>query len=115
MAIESAIMFMFIVFMFGLLLTGITMTSHLRVKVNDTLLTRELEIEQIGEYFIHIDNEAKLHEAMGELTDKYTATITDNTLTVTRKNSEIILLKVTRENGKITSWKYSNNEDNKNG
>jgi hypothetical protein len=111
MAIESAIMFMFIVFMFGLLLSGIVMTTHLRVKVNDTLLDRELEIEQIGEDFVHMD------EDNFTVDDKYEAITSYNgnnkTLTLNRNKNTVLFVKV--EDGKITSWKYSNNEDNKNG
>ena len=103
---ESAVMFMLVVFMFGLLLTGIAMTSHLRVKVNDTLLTRELEIEQIGEDFVHMD------EDNFTVDDKYEAITSydennKNNKTLTLKRNTSTVLKITVEDGKITSWKYS--------
>ena len=52
-AMESAILFMFVALMLGLLLTGVATHTHLRVKLNDTLLTREFTIEQIGENFVY--------------------------------------------------------------
>ena len=110
MAIESAIMFMLIVFMFGLLLTGIAMTSHLRVKVNDTLLSRELEIEQIGEYFVH-STEQTCTDYIDSFNGKYTYTIgttIEGNQTLTLKRKEAIVLYVeTDTNKKIKVWKYS--------
>ena len=113
-AMESAVMFMLVVFMFGLLLTGIAMTSHLQVKVNDTLLERELEIEQIGEDFVHMDEDDFTVDDKYEAITSYDENNENNkTLTLKRNNNTVLFVKV--ENGKITSWKYSNNEDNKNG
>ena len=104
---ESAILFMLIVFMFGLLLTGVAMTSHLRVKVNNTLLSRELEIEQIGENFVHFvrndDDDFTVnnkYEAITSYTDE-----NNKTLTLQKNSKTVLFIKV--ENGKITSWKYS--------
>lgn len=109
MAIESAIMFMLIVFMFGLLLTGIVMTTHLRVKVNDTLLSRELEIEQIGEYFVHSDKNAfnSYIETTKYSIDNDTSYTDENNKTLTLKRNTSTVLKITVKDGKITSWKYS--------
>ena len=111
MAIESAIMFMLIVFMFGLLLTGIAMTSHLRVKLNDTLLSRELEIEQIGENFVYMDETSfstYISKNSKYSIDEQTTIYTDeNNKTLTLKRNTSTVLKITVEGGKITSWKYS--------
>ncbi len=109
MAIESAILFMLIVFMFGFLLTGVAMVSHLRVKVNDTLLKREMEIEQIGENFVRM-NEQQFEDMIGSFNGKYnyTANFTDDkNKTLTLKNNTATLLHITIEDGKITSWIYS--------
>lgn len=109
LAIESAILFMLIVFMFGFLLTGVAMVSHLRVKVNDTLLKREMEIEQIGEDFVRM-NEQQFEYMIGSFNGKYnyTAIFTDDkNKTLTLKNSTATLLHITIEDGKITSWIYS--------
>lgn len=110
MAIESAIMFMFIVFMFGLLLSGIVMTTHLRVKVNNTLLTRELEIEQIGENFVYMDKTSfstYISKNSKYSIDEQTIYTDKNNKTLTLKRNTSTVLKITVEGGKITSWKYS--------
>lgn len=110
-AMESAIMFMLVVFMFGLLLTGVTMTSHLRVKVNDSLIQRELEIEQIGENFVRLDKDSFT------VNDKYQAETSYNEgskiLTLYRKNTPVLYIEV--ENNQVILWKYTLNEDNNNG
>ena len=110
MAIESAILFMLIVFMFGFLLTGVAMVSHLRVKVNDTLLKREMEIEQIGENFVRMDKDAFDQY----LKDKnYTAIFTDDnkTLTLTRNDSVVLYIELDFEKN-VKVWKYTSNKGN---
>lgn len=119
-AMESAVLFMFVALMLGMLLTGVAMLTHLRVKVNNTALTREIAIEQIGENFVHdmedfsslqvVDNrfekditvkDSTVYTAVGTYTDK------DNkTLTLSTKKGTL-LLKITVIDGKITSWKYT--------
>lgn len=112
MAIESAILFMLIVFMFGFLLTGVAMVSHLRVKVNDTLLKREMEIEQIGENFVYMDKDAFDQY----LKDKnYTVSLGENnetnhkTFTLKRNDSVVLYIEYieldSQKNVKV--WKYS--------
>lgn len=109
MAIESAILFMLIVFMFGFLLTGVAMVSHLRVKVNDTLLKREMEIEQIGENFVYM-NEQQFEDMIGRFNGKYnhTANFTDDnkTLTLTRNDSVVLYIELDSEKN-VKVWKYS--------
>ena len=100
MAMESAILFMLIVFMFGLLLTGVAMTSHLRVNVNNTLLSRELEIEQIGEYFIY--NEQTCINYINSFDGKYTHEIENNTLTLKRNGNVVLYIDKTNN-----IWKYT--------
>ena len=118
-AMESAVMFMLVVFMFGLLLTGIAMTSHLQVKVNDTLLERELEIEQIGENFVYSLDVFTAPEGDTITIDNYTANLgvnnnNNNTLTLTRNNKVVLYVEVdrTNNNNAIKVWKYTPNEVN---
>ena len=118
-ALESAILFMVVVLMLGMLLTGVIMFTHLRVKANDTILTREIAIEQIGEDFVHDKgnfkgltegtsiNKTIIIAKVGTYTATGTYTDTNNkTLTLSSQRGSL-LLSVTVENGKITSWKYT--------
>ena len=110
-AMESAVLFMFVVLMLGMLLTGVAMLTHLRVKVNNTALTREIAIEQIGENFVHGTAEFKNLTDGDHTIDNYVADINytdkDNkSLALYTKNNKL-LLQITVKNGKITSWKYT--------
>ena len=105
-ALESAILFMMVVLMLGMLLTGVIMYTHLRVKANDTLLTREIAIEQIGHDFVHgtlVSGENNGFTAVIE-------TNADNTRTLTLKNkaNRVVLYVEIPENSNTPSvWKYT--------
>ena len=110
-AMESAVFFMLVMFMFGFLLTAVAMTAHLRVKVNNNIITREMEIEQIGENFVSMDDIAfaeYLAEKSNYSIDTDNSSYTDeNNKTLTLKRNTSTVLKITVENGNITSWKYT--------
>ncbi len=117
-ALESAILFMMVVLMLGMLLTGVIMYTHLRVKLNDTLLTREIAIEQIGEDFVHDKADFEgLTTGTAEKTinvadiGTYTATVNytdkDNKALTLSSARGSTLLNITVENGQITTWKYT--------
>lgn len=107
-ALESAILFMMVVLMLGMLLTGVIMYTHLRVKANDTLLMRELTIEQIGEDFVHGTYEAGENIPI----DNYYADITNTegirTLTLKNKaKTKVLLYIVVNADDAVTRWQYS--------
>ena len=106
-AMESAVLFMFVVLMLGMLLTGVAMLTHLRVKVNNTALTREIAIEQIGENFVHgtlvVGENGKIDNYVADI--NYTDTDNKSLALYTKNNK--LLLQITVKNGKITSWKYT--------
>ena len=107
-ALESAILFMMVVLMLGMLLTGVIMYTHLRVKANDTLLMRELTIEQIGEDFVHGTYGAGENIPI----DNYYADITNaegiRTLTLKNKANRVVLYVEIPENSTTPSvWKYT--------
>ena len=111
-ALESAILFMMVVLMLGMLLTGVIMYTHLRVKANDTLLTREIAIEQIGHDFVH---GTLVSGENGEIegNNAFTAVIetnADNTRILTLKNkaNRVVLYVEIPENSTTPSvWKYT--------
>jgi hypothetical protein len=102
MALETAIMFMLVAFTLGFLLTGVVMTSHLRVRLNAKTIENEIAIEQIGQNFV----DGALTES-GEV-DGYTAVINDEktVLTLTNKKGERVL-KIEKNGSTIVQWKYS--------
>jgi hypothetical protein len=112
-AMESAVLFMFVVLMLGMLLTGVAMLTHLRVKVNNTALTREIAIEQIGENFVHGTPEFKDLPDGDHTIDNYVAAITTNDdgtriLTLKTKNDKLLLhVEVPKNSTTPSVWKYT--------
>ena len=121
-AMESAILFMLITLMFGLLLTGVIMHTHLRVKLNNSQLAREITIEQIGENFVYNqkefeltdDNKKYLNATATDNGDKidvgdYVAyvKINDSSKILTLKNrSDKVLLYIEASGTTATCWQY---------
>ena len=109
-AMESAILFMFVALMLGMLLTGVAMFTHLRVKVNNTALTREIAIEQIGDNFVHGTAEFENLPDGNHPIDNYVAVLSNGgkTLTLTNKTGTKVLLYIeVGENNTVTRWQYS--------
>ena len=112
-AMESAVLFMFVVLMLGMLLTGVAMLTHLRVKVNNTALTREIAIEQIGDNFVHGTAEFKKLTDGDHTIDNYVAAITTNDdgtriLTLKTKNDKLLLhVEVPKDSTTPSVWKYT--------
>ena len=86
MALETAIMFMLVAFTLGFLLTGVVMTSHLRVRLNAKTIENEIAIEQIGQNFV----DGVLTKS-GEV-DGYTAVINDEKTILTLTKGEKVVL-----------------------
>ena len=113
MAIESAIMFMLVTFMLGMLLTGLSMTMHLRTQLNDKTIENELILERIGDNFVHNfgdEEEFKTVEAFQAYTagKGYTAEINNEKTTLTLKNKYTrVVLYIEKDGGKVVAWRYS--------
>ena len=106
-AMASAVLFMFVIFYFGMLLTGVSMYTHLRVKLNNTQITEELSLEQIGENFVC------LGEAEFSVESPYSAETSyesenDKTLTLKRNGKTVLYIVV--QGGKVKNWRYSDPE-----
>ena len=51
-AIENAIIFLLVIFLICALLTSLTLIGHYQVKIENMILLRDVEIEQIGDDFL---------------------------------------------------------------
>ena len=51
-AIENAIVFLLVIFLICALLTSLTLIGHYQVKIENMILLRDVEIEQIGDDFL---------------------------------------------------------------
>ena len=102
MAMESAIMFMLLIFTLGMLMTGTSMIMHLRVRLNDKTIQREITIEQIGEDFVA----DKLTN--GQVIDGYVAEINDDK-TILRLTNKVgtVLLYIEKNGSTVLRWQYS--------
>ncbi len=96
-AIENAIIFLIVIFMFCALLTSLTMYGHYHIKLNNILLLNRVTIEQIGEDFLA--DELETYE-------NYNYEVKDNVLIV--KSGENVILYVKKDDdGKLLTWRYS--------
>lgn len=101
MAIESAIIFMIIIFSFCALLSSLTLWGHYQTKLDNTVLLNKVTVEQIGEDFLS-------GATQDELTTKYenyAITLSENILTV--KRSDTVVLYVEKDDaGTLICWRY---------
>lgn len=111
MAMESAIMFMLLIFTLGMLMTGTSMIMHLRVRLNDKTIQREITIEQIGEKFVYgMDYSEDLTKG------GYTQELTNENDTLTLKKGEKVVLYIEKKQNEdgtvaVIKWQYSKPEE----
>lgn len=99
MAMESAILFMLIIFSLCTLLCAVTLTGHYQTKLDKTLTENKVKLDQIGENFLA----GKTVSSTG----KYTVTTgSDNTLTVKQGDTVVLYIKKGSD-GKPVCWRYS--------
>ena len=117
MAIENAILFMLVIFTFCALLASQTMIGNLQTKVEDAVLLRDVQIDQIGEDYLA---SIKAGEAFTESNEKYNYenydyAVNENILTVWRESDQsktvVLYVKVTVEvdsnDVTVVKWCYS--------
>lgn len=123
-AIENAIIFLLVIFLICALLTSLTLIGHYQVKIENMILLRDVEIEQIGDDFLasitakqdftqEYDNFAYLVAKVDKDAEGEADTLT---LTVWYKSDEsknvVLYVEVDAELAdagrvKITKWLYS--------
>ena len=103
-AMESAILFMVVVFSLCLLLTTVISTSHLQVRVSKKQRARRLEIEQIGENYVY-NLESYNDEQV--IDGKYMVGIEGNVFTLKTKSDYVVLYIELDSDKKVITWKYS--------
>ena len=108
MALESAILFMIIIFMFCSLIMTMTLIGHHQLKIENTAILRDAALDQIGEDFVA--------DQLAEDYENYRYKVSDDgsTLTVWRENdgtkTVLLYVEVERTDGVISgisSWRYS--------
>lgn len=117
-AMESAILFMVVLFSFSLLLTTVVLTAHSTATANEKTVQRRIEIEEIGEHFLRDTTSSTLFEERVDLSP-YTATVTDSegnaaqdgtVLTLKNAKGSTVLYVEKDAGGRALVWKYSLNQ-----
>lgn len=110
-AIENAVLFMVIIFLFCALLTGLTLTGHYQIKIDNLILLRDVEIEQIGEdYLASVKAETEFTQEY----ENYAYEVNGNALTVWHKTDEtktaVLYVEAELTDDKqisVIAWRYS--------
>ena len=87
-AIENAILFMLVIFTFCALLASLTMIGNLQTKVEDAVLLRDVQIDQIGEDFLSSVRAGET-ETFNKTYENYKCTVEGNVLTVCHISDEL--------------------------
>jgi len=115
-ALMSALAFMFMILVLGILLTSAVSYSHLQVNTNQTVENAWLRREEIGEYFVKNVSESEKTTFESDIQEKtpYTAETTYETgkKSLNLKNGQgktVLYIEAEEESGawKVTCWRYS--------
>jgi hypothetical protein len=110
-ALESAVLFMLIIFSLCALLTSLSLIGHYQLKIEKTVLLNDVEIDQIGEDYLASLKSGE--EKFTESYENYEYKVDGNALTVWRKNDRegvavlYVEAEVNREQVDVLKWRYS--------
>lgn len=115
MSIESAVVFMIVIFMFCSIITSLTLYSSYQAKTQNIYLERKIELDQIGESYVAYMRSKDSNTSFSINNSKYLIDIdtgTDNTLKVyyasdTEKSNPILSIQLDDDKN-IIKWNYSN-------
>lgn len=103
-AIESALVFMAVIFFFGILLTSIVSYAHIVNRSNNKLQADRLALDQIGEDFLATTGAFTVPEGYQD-TDNNNE---NNILALSKAGSDKVILYIEKdESGNATVWRYS--------
>ena len=108
-AIESALMFMMVIFFLCLSVTTVVLAGHNRVDRAEDALLERVALEQIGEDFrthVRTTGEGASFTASNA---KYTCEVAGKTLTVKEQESVVLFVEVDGD-GAILQWRYTEAE-----
>ena len=104
--IESAILFVVVIFIFSILLTGIVLMSHNRANIATKQMNARLELEQIGEYFMGDTRNSDLFETVLENSIYQREDTADNILHLKTASGKTALYIEKDTNGNALAWRY---------
>lgn len=117
MSIESAVLFMIVIFMFCSIITSLTLYSSYQAKTQNIYLERKIELDQIGEKFVaHMKNTPNtefsisnkyLNKGNSEKNNENTKVLDLYYASDTSKTT-ILYIEYDIKNCKVIKWNYSN-------
>lgn len=103
-AIESALVFMAVIFFFGILLTSIVSYAHIVNRSNNKLQADRLALDKIGEQFLAATDTFTVPEGYQD-TDNNNE---NNILALSKAGSDKVILYIVKDaSGNATTWRYS--------
>lgn len=99
-AIESAVLFMLVVFFLCTSISFVAVAGHKRINRNAESLKERVQIDQIGEDFLAGGLKAEY--------ENYVCAVDGNTLTVKTKGTDNVVLCVELDGTSVKSWRYTN-------
>lgn len=118
MSIESAVVFMIVIFMFCSIITSLTLYSSYQAKTQNIYLERKIELDQIGENFVahmkntpntefSIDKEKYSNKDNSENNNENTKVLDLYYASDTNKTT-ILYIEYDIEKKEVIKWNYSN-------
>ena len=103
-ALASAMMFMVAMFSLCILLTSLASIGRFTVRLEQILIIRTIDVDQIGEDFVWAKKEGKTFDKNAY--EGYTCYENGGTLKVKSKNATVLYVALD-EDGEVTEWRYS--------
>lgn len=118
MSIESAVLFMIVIFMFCSIITSLTLYSSYQAKTQNIYLERKIELDQIGEKFVaHMKNtpnaefsisDKYLNKGNSENNNNENTKVLDLYYASDTSKTTILYIEYDIEKKEVIKWNYSN-------
>lgn len=108
-AMETAIVFLLSIFSLCALVTVLALTGNAQMRLENTLLTTKVEVEQIGEeYLVALGNGDKLSSYTVEVNERiYYCNKNENIFTIKNQKGTVVLYVEATKDGGVTKWCYT--------
>lgn len=108
-AMETAIVFLLSIFSLCALVTVLALTGNAQMRLENTLLTTKVEVEQIGEeYLVALGNGDQLSSYTVEVNERiYYCNKKENIFTIENEKGTVVLYVEATKDGGVTKWCYT--------
>lgn len=108
-AMETAIVFLLSIFSLCALVTVLALTGNAQMRLENTLLTTKVEVEQIGEeYLVALGDDEQLSSYTVEVNERiYYCNKNGNIFTIENEKGTVVLYVEATKDGGVTKWCYT--------